>query len=293
MLFGKKEEVQKKNNHSKGFTAPLQNSTAITGQQSVIQENTFYQRVSCCTSGSLTIEAAVILPLFLLAFVLLISVTDLYRYQSLMVNAMQDRVKELGIYAYTNQEENPLSDTLCVTTAGKYIPKEVKKNGSLLWIGSGYHKDYVDLRGSYSWKPPVTFAGVGTIKIALHSRARAWIGSDAALEEADAETAEKMVFVTENGTVYHKYADCSYLDLTIVQTTHSKVNAQRNKNGGKYYPCEKCAGHGAGNTLYITLYGERYHTDPLCSGLKRSVRLVPESETEGMCLCSRCAGRNG
>ena len=42
--------------------------------------------------------------------------------------------------------------------------------------------------------------------------------------------------------------------------------------------------------LYITPYGERYHSDQGCSALAAYVREVPKSQVEHLGPCSYCGG---
>ena len=68
----------------------------------------------------------------------------------------------------------------------------------------------------------------------------------------------------------------------------------RNESGERYHACEKCVGTGAaGELLYITDTGNRYHNSLECGGLKRSVRLVKKSEVSGCPACSTCQAAEG
>ena len=104
------------------------------------------------------------------------------------------------------------------------------------------------------------------------------------------EKKETMVYVTENGSVYHKSMGCSYLDLSTSQVSKSAVPGLRNQYGEKYTPCETCSKNAEeAGMVYITETGNRYHTLESCSGLKRTVRMVKQSHVSGkMHVCSRC-----
>ena len=98
-----------------------------------------------------------------------------------------------------------------------------------------------------------------------------------------------MVYVTVSGSVYHKKLNCSHLNLSVTKVSGGNVSSRRNENGEKYHACESCSrGQAPGSTVYITKSGNRYHNDKNCSGLKRSVRLVKESEAGNLHACKRC-----
>ncbi len=100
---------------------------------------------------------------------------------------------------------------------------------------------------------------------------------------------DRIVYVTERGTVYHLRADCSHICLTIKNAQAIKTVIQ----GGRFRPCEKCVKRkGDLKAIYITAEGDCYHSSLACSGLKRTVKAVYLSEIPGMRPCSRCgAGR--
>ena len=109
--------------------------------------------------------------------------------------------------------------------------------------------------------------------------------------DSDRETEKKdeIVFVTKRGTVYHRRADCTHICLSI-----KNADAVREIiRGGRYRPCDKCIRRtGNMSVLYITAEGDCYHSRLSCSGLKRTVRAVYLSEIPGVRPCSRCsAGR--
>ena len=114
------------------------------------------------------------------------------------------------------------------------------------------------------------------------------------MDSEDGEEGEK-VYITPWGTVYHTTPECSLLDLSISLVSFESLNERRNESGGKYYPCESCCGHadtGAVDGVYITDYGDRYHSDRDCPGLKRTVKEVDIKEVSGMSACQKCGGNH-
>lgn len=103
---------------------------------------------------------------------------------------------------------------------------------------------------------------------------------------------ERYVYITENGSVYHFDKGCVYLNPGIQSMRYSRVEEQRNRSGGKYKSCKSCC-RGADITgmrvVYITPYGDSFHLDKGCSGLKRTIRKILLSKAGGMPPCSKCA----
>lgn len=110
---------------------------------------------------------------------------------------------------------------------------------------------------------------------------------------SDAEESERTVYITESGSVYHEYSDCTYLNPSIQRVSVKIIDKKRNSSGEKYKKCEFCyrTEDGLNTYVYITTYGDRYHCTKKCHGIKRYVRKVKISEIGGMPECSKCKGR--
>lgn len=108
--------------------------------------------------------------------------------------------------------------------------------------------------------------------------------------EEEENTKEKYVYVTENGTVYHKNKSCTYIRLSVERMAGGEIGEKRNQYGGKYYPCEACMRDGVvPETVWVTKTGTHCHTKKDCSKIKRTVKKIPVSEAEDYRPCSRCA----
>ena len=235
-------------------------------------------RTALCTlkRASLTVEAAVVLPVFLLAMTMLVSVIDICRVKVEGQAELTCQAKKLSMYAYA--------------TPGIYMD------------------EYVDLYRIETYDLPVKLFPFRSIKIALRARVHTWTGrgeeESLGSGSSGVETGE-MVYVTDRETVYHTQEDCSHLDLSIIQTSKNALSSLRNKDGGKYYACEKCCGkNGAeeevsdgsgygrgshGNSIcYVSESGNAYHVSLNCSSLKRTTKLVKKTEAAHLDQCERC-----
>ena len=140
------------------------------------------------------------------------------------------------------------------------------------------------LTAVYKIRIPVPIFAIPPVSYRESIKVKTWCGYEkAGLESDDSET----VYVTETGVVYHKDYNCTHLKLSIHMASASEIEHMRNESGGKYHPCEHCGNISSGN-VYITDYGDRYHSSLSCSGLKRTVYAIPLSEAVGKGACSKC-----
>ncbi len=96
------------------------------------------------------------------------------------------------------------------------------------------------------------------------------------------------VYVTTNGTVYHRDKDCIHLTIAIQECRLEEIPELRNLDGAKYYPCELCGTGYTDAKCYITPYGDRYHSTKECSALKRIIRTVLLEDVKDMEECEDC-----
>ena len=105
---------------------------------------------------------------------------------------------------------------------------------------------------------------------------------------APEEEDEEIVYVTPTGRVYHRERNCTYLLPRVRALPAGELNRERNESGGRYYACETCR-PGKSGTVYVTEYGNRYHSSRNCSTISRTVKEVKLSAVVGrMPPCSKC-----
>ena len=118
----------------------------------------------------------------------------------------------------------------------------------------------------------------------------AWTGYDLTDGFENEEITEEMVYVTERGEKYHRDIDCRYLHVSARSVGFEEAKGLRNKDGSRYGACEYCGEGIAGGNVFITDYGNRYHSRVDCAGLKRKIYTIPISEVGGRGPCSGCGG---
>ena len=202
--------------------------------------------------ASLTVEAAMIIPIFFMAVICIVGIMGIYPKTLESMASLRDKA-ELAASAAVGDEE--------------------------IWI---------TIPETMEFRPIFLPSGIGAAKVYCVGSARGWTGRDESSFADLSDNAPRYVYVTENGVVYHTHSSCSHINLSISRVNSSELSGLRNENREKYKACESCAKGGAANTIYITDYGDRYHNSASCSKLKRSVKLVDVSKLSGMRECSKC-----
>lgn len=253
-------------------------------------------------SGSMTVEAAIVLPLFLFFFLNLLFYMEIFHLHGNMTMALREAGIPMSIYGYSLEEQGSIAGVgMSYLYAGSkvrnYLTTEYLNDSPLTkgvneiqYIHSKImEKDMIDLVASYRVSPMISLMGFREFYLYNRFYARAWTGYDVTgtrIEEGE----EEWVYMTENGQVYHKNRDCTHLQLSIQSVFYENLSGYRNESGGKYYQCEKCPNGTPSSVIYITEQGDRFHTSIDCSGLKRTIRIVKLSEVAGVPPCNRCGG---
>lgn len=252
----------------------------------------------------MTVEASLVFPLFLFAFLNIMSVIDIYRVQCNLDMAMYTTVKEMAVYghAYSQLVDDDMNhlESYGLTYlygAGRtkscmqdsYLEQMPIEGGfsGISWIHSNMMKDEcIDLVATYKVKPFIGCMGFAKIPLYNRYRTRVWTGYDIPLI-SELREQDRIVYMTPEGEVYHLSKSCSYLRLSIRSVAKNEISGLRNMDGDIYYACKQCA-QKANNTVFITLFGNRYHTSLQCSGLKRSIMAVPIKEVGNRPVCQKC-----
>jgi hypothetical protein len=277
-------------------------------------------------AASLTVEAALVTPLFLFCIIAFLYFIQIFliqeQIQATITRIGLDLAKTAYVYedfqgaiealnievsVFDSEFELGLGDlaascldsTILKLCARKYLNTD-RMNHSCIVGGfqglSFFHSkilredDYIDIIVQYSVRLPLKLIVLNDMQMLQRVRLRAWTGYEVAASYSEEEAAEDIVYVTQTGTVYHRNAGCSHIKLSVRSVTGG-LDSLRNNNGAKYYPCEICC---KGKTdqsglFYITSDGTRYHIDRECSGIKRNVKEIKLSEVGSRQPCKRCS----
>ncbi len=239
--------------------------------------------------GSLTVEASVVLPVFLCLMIFVMYFMRIMWTQIAVQNALDKTSQQLAVVA-AYQENLTLKEAIVICDA--YIAEDDKAPSfinlgklGLNYTASSLDDNYVALRLTYEIDFPIKMFGNLSWTMAQVSINRKWVGWDASEDTSNGE----YVYVTEYADVYHTKLSCSYLNPSISAVAYSSVSKKRNSSGHKYVACVSCITDTLNDgTVYITEYGTSYHVSLTCSGLKRTISRKSISEVSGISKCSKC-----
>ncbi len=295
----------KKSNHKNHFSK----HNTISHSIEEISLRTFLRKK---VRASMTVEAALVLPLFLFFFLNLSGAMQMIRLHGNLQLAMEEVGKKLTIHGYALEnrdlpegEENGLLQEIGdVAFSYTYVKRRIVDylgedyleaspltygtEGLQFWESDIFSEnDCIDIILTYSVSPVMEVVGHRPFRMSNRYYGHIWNGYQipSALEGEE----YTIVYIAENGVVYHESRDCTHLLLTIKRVTLQQALCSRNRQGGKYTECEKCVKGQAEGELYIADEGDRYHNDRQCPGLKRTVFVMRKGEADAYRACSRCA----
>ena len=244
--------------------------------------------------GSVTIEAAFGIPLFLFAALCLIWLIEIQSIKISITAAAQSAAKS----AAEDTAVIPVLNTIKLKSDIVSLIGEDRINRSIIRGGSSgisCWKSYVspatgemNIKVEYDIMVPIPVIGSPSASLEEKFTISSWNGRNN--EQMGGENRE-IVYMTENGSVYHEDYNCSYLRLSLRYVPYEELGSIRNESGGRYHACEKCVIGSAMTGVYITENGNKYHNTLGCSGLKRTIYAVKRSEAGGVGGCSRCSGQ--
>ena len=268
-------------------------------------------------SAVMTVEASLVLPIFLLLFMNLLSLIEVHRIHGNVAVGLWEAGREAAKNAYLAEAGGEIMDTWTGGNGEKPAGEKGMPLSSLLTSVSVQRRIAKNLQADPVWEKIVAgkragflvlseVGADGTIRIDCsyqvhplfasltpvlkrqekHYYGHAWIGYVHGGSAGEQE--EIYVYIAKTGTVYHRNRGCSYLNPSIKSVGEMELKNLRNEGGGIYYACPLCDGRGTFGTYYVTDYGTNYHTSVVCSGLKRTVYEVKLSEVGDRHACSKC-----
>lgn len=278
-------------------------------------------------NGSMSLEAALAVPLFLFFMMNLLFVFEAVRLQSGLQAALQQAGEKVCEAAYymkfgaaqgedgAGQQKTEggegseaaslvLTETYVRNKVTSYLGDEFWKHtcvvggrAGLSFAGSKImtDQDRVEIVVSCRVRPFVRIVAFPDYAMQVRYCGHAWVGWTEGSETTGGsgeKTGGKTVYVTRYGTVYHTDPGCIYLNPQIKAVPGSEVGKYRSADGSKYMPCE-CCKPGKEGIVYITKEGNRYHSDRNCSGIVRhTLTIDSDLAAEHYGECPKCGGHH-
>lgn len=263
--------------------------------------------------ASITVEAAFALPLFVF-FSLAVLAPMEWMDTRRKVSAEAECFSEiLCCYAYAEElleqgrtgAEDEADLSIYTDTAGaiRLLSKVEPHLETVPIILAQIPDEAGDIRFEVVYREKLPFFDglTGGMTIRIKVRRRCWTGLRGKLkkdkDEAEAESEpagrQELVYVAQNMGCYHTYRDCPYIHHEYQQVDCEALKQIRNLDGGRYYPCEGCCeGEKTEGSVYVTEWGERYHTRTDCPLIRYYLRKIPRSSVGQLRECSVCAKRH-
>lgn len=272
-----------------------------------------------CSAG-FTVEAALVLPVVLFVFCAFLYFMVILNLQVILQEELTESARDAARYAFAYEEilnmapseekelkdnlEPELTDVLYHGFSSVYALERIKEEVGREWLDNSCIKDgadglylisdslldnnqMVDMVLRYRVEIPYLPGDFFELLCVQRVRIRAFTGFMPV--KGEKESTEELVYITENGTVYHTNKYCTHLNLSVRAVDEKNIAVLRNNNGEKYYACELCNGiPETPGIVYLTVHGDRYHGRTDCQGLKRTWMAVPISQIGERTQCTRC-----
>lgn len=254
-------------------------------------------------SGSLTVETALVLPIFMFMLISLMSFCRVMEYSDTVLSGLHQSARGMAAKAYISSaagvgDLGGMSRIAGIALSEGYVSGKVQNrlnvkgfsDGSISYMRSEImSSDMIDLIAVEEIPLLYGFLGKSTLRVMDRARVHAFTGYDNT-RGVNSGVNEEIVYITASGSVYHRSRNCSHLKVQVSSVAAGVIENMRSAQGAKYYECEYCHKNSGAGNYYITDYGNRYHTTVNCQALKRDISAVPVSKVSGRSACKSCGG---
>lgn len=280
----------------------------------------FFSGENCFRRASITMEAAIVVPMFLFLCFLMLYPMKIMESERKLQNQMENIGKQFAVVEYAKvvgtgmlkkdssirefmdntvpglEEGAGLAAILAQAVGGPFENLRFSQETAVFSKEEGADSTMFFAELEYEADMPFSeWFPMTKISKSLVVNRRAWVGSNGGrgrskygeeLEE-DEESDERMVYLGKNSTVYHDDPNCHYLSNVTYSADVSAMKELRNEGGDKYHACPSCK-PGTSGTVYYFANGTAYHSSDHCKAITAYARAVPFAEADGMRACSYC-----
>lgn len=240
--------------------------------------------------AGMTLEAALIMPIFLFACLSLISTINIIKIKNCMDLAAVEVGNEITLEYYGGYISDVTMPFYVRQKVGRFLEKNLAENelnkvsGAIFVTDLSYMEEENIVRFRLNYKVTPDFGMLGLFPVKLHTSyyGHKWFGYESGKEM------ETMVFLSNEASVYHLDRKCTYLNVTIEEISYQSLGGYRNNSRQKYQSCSFCDELDNDGTVFITPEGNNYHNIENCIGLTRHIYTVPLSKVSHKNVCTRC-----
>lgn len=252
-------------------------------------KNALRESIPLSFKGSLSLEASLVMPMFMFFLMTILMGIEIVRLQSNVIEALHQAE---GVAFATGSGD--MCQSICSEYFSEkdnpYVCVDGRESGLRYSNESSIENDgLIRIKAEYSVKPFINLLPVLNMHTEDRVIGHAFTGYVPIEGDSFINALGEYVYVTRSGSRYHLSANCSYLNLSTRKVLFSDLVNIRNAGGGKYYPCERCHPSHSG-AVYITDDGASYHSRNDCYSLRRTIRIIPIKEAldNGYSPCSKC-----
>ena len=288
-----------------------------------------YKNFGTCLSSllksrhaGLSIEAAIVLPLFIFMMFILMFPLKVMEDERRLQNTLETVGKQLASSEYIKDigkdmirkddaGNGLIGDMIYGIEAGVGLGTILSKASDLKSVHGAFFTDDTSVFSGddeamfravlkYEISLPFSIYSIRSMEQTSIVNRRAWIGSKGGRgrskygDETDPDAAkdeDRIVYLGKTSTVYHDDPKCHYLSNVMKSTDASHIGALRNENGAKYHACPSCK-PGKNGTVYYFASGTAYHSSESCKAISSYSRAVRLSEVGDMRACSYCGKKH-
>lgn len=266
--------------------------------------------------GSLTLEAAIVLPLYMFFLVSILYILNILHIENVLQAAMEEAARNVNSYAYVAEQFEELSEdeqatvgshdagfvlslaknqVSKITIKNSFLTDRIKNIADSSYIKNGYKgiiisfesndlSEFVDFNISYMISLPFLPSGIFYIPITQRCYFKPFTGTDITEKKGDYT---EYVYITATGAVYHTTPYCTYINRYYDIIT-DRENVDWNTAEG-YHACPHCAyGQPIGPASFICPGRMVYHNRTDCAYIETSIYKIPKDQAGTMPMCSRC-----
>lgn len=267
--------------------------------------------------GSLTLEAAIILPLYMFFLITILYILNILHIQNVFQAAMEEASRKINSYAYVAEQFEKLKEeerntvgsydagfvlnlaknqVSKITISNSFLTDRIKNIADSSYIKNGYKgiiisfegndlSEYVDFNISYMVKLPFLPSDIFLIPVTQRCYFKPFVGTDIAEKKGDFT---EYVYITATGSVYHNTPYCTYLNRYYDVVTEDQINVTWDTAEG-YHACPHCAyNQPIGPTSFLCPGRKVYHNRTDCIYIETYIYKIPKDQTGNMPMCSRC-----